>query len=56
MWYHKKFKFIRSILSKFDLKILTPPSGYDHIFQMFTIRLKNKQIRDKLHKSSISLK
>ena len=36
-------------ISKFDLKIITGPAGSDHIFQMFSIRLKNKEIRDKLH-------
>jgi perosamine synthetase len=36
-----------------DLPLLqTPiiPNGYDHIFQMYTIRLKNNEIREKLHK------
>jgi len=43
-------KYIINKLSKYvDLTILTPPSEYNHIYQMFSIRLKNKQIRDKLH-------
>jgi len=43
-------KYISSKLSKFSqLKIPSPPQGYEHIFQMYTIRLKEKEIRDKLH-------
>ena len=44
-------KFISSKLEKFD-EITTPKTldNTDHIFQMYTIRLKNKEIRDKLHK------
>jgi len=45
----KNAKSIINKISKFDLKIITPPLGYDHIYQMFSIRLKNQQIRDKLH-------
>jgi len=43
-------EYISSRLSKFS-QIITPnePSGYEHIFQMYTIRLPNKQIRDGLH-------
>jgi len=43
-------KFITSRLSKFS-QIKTPniPSNYQHIFQMYTIRLSNKKIRDDLH-------
>ena len=43
-------EYISSRLSKFS-QIITPnePSGYEHIFQMYTIRLPNKQIRDSLH-------
>ena len=44
-------KFISSKLEKFN-EITTPKTldNADHIFQMYTIRLKNKEIRDKLHK------
>jgi perosamine synthetase len=44
-------KFISSKLEKFN-EITTPKTldNTNHIFQMFTIRLKNKEIRDKLHK------
>ncbi len=44
-------KFISSKLEKFN-EITTPKTldNTNHIFQMFTIRLKNKKIRDKLHK------
>ena len=32
-------------------KRFTPsiPEGYDHIYQMYTIRLKNQKLRDDLH-------
>ncbi len=44
-------KFISSKLEKFN-EITTPKTldNTNHIFQMFSIRLKNKEIRDKLHK------
>ena len=44
-------KFISSKLEKFN-EIATPKTldNTNHIFQMYTIRLKNKEIRDKLHK------
>ena len=43
-------KYISSKLSKFN-QIKTPnaPKGYEHIYQMYTIRLNNKKIRDNLH-------
>lgn len=45
-------KSITSKLSKFNNQIIFPFSSekYENIYQMYTIRLKNKQIRDKLHK------
>jgi len=40
---------ISSRLSKYNQIILPiPPNGYDHIYQMYTIRLPNKEIRNKL--------
>lgn len=43
-------KYLSSRLSKFSqIQIPTPPSDYDHIYQMYTIRLKDKTIRDALH-------
>jgi len=50
-------KFISSKLEKFN-EITTPKTldNTNHIFQMFTIRLKNKEIRDKLHKYLITKK
>ena len=44
-------QFISSKLEKFN-EIRTPKTldNTNHIFQMYTIRLKNKEIRDKLHK------
>ena len=50
-------KFISSKLEKFN-EIIMPKTldNTNHIFQMFTIRLKNKEIRDKLHKYLITKK
>jgi len=43
-------KYLSSRLSKFrDLKTPNPPPNYEHIYQMYTIRLSNKKIRDDLH-------
>ena len=43
-------KFLSSKLSKIpEITIPTPPTGYDHIYQMYTIRLKDKHTRDGLH-------
>ncbi|RZD47105.1 MAG: DegT/DnrJ/EryC1/StrS family aminotransferase, partial [Thaumarchaeota archaeon] len=44
-------KFLSDRLQKFK-EIQTPnePSGYKHIYQMYTIRLSNSILRDKLHK------
>ena len=41
---------ISNKLKKFS-QIITPniPEGYEHIFQMYTIRLPNEQIRNNLH-------
>ena len=37
-------------MAKFkEISILDPPSGYEHIYQMFTIKLNSKKIRDGLH-------
>tara|TARA_B100001142_G_scaffold327476_2_gene385205 strand:- start:1543 stop:2697 length:1155 start_codon:yes stop_codon:yes gene_type:complete len=43
-------KYISKSLSKFS-EIITPSSdrGSEHIYQMYTIRLSSKEIRDKLH-------
>jgi len=42
--------YISSRLTKFKQIIVpNPPSGYEHIYQMYTIRLPNKQIRNELH-------
>jgi dTDP-4-amino-4,6-dideoxygalactose transaminase len=43
-------KYISQSLSKFP-EIITPSSdrGSEHIYQMYTIRLSSKKIRDKLH-------
>ena len=43
-------KYFSSRLSKFSqIKVPTPPSGYDHIYQLYTIRISDSKIRDKLH-------
>jgi len=44
-------KEISSKLSKFSqIKVPSPSVGFNHIYQMYTIRLLNKEIRDKLQK------
>lgn len=41
--------YITKKISKFsDINVPTIPEGYEHIFQMYTIRLKNKEMRDQL--------
>jgi perosamine synthetase len=43
-------KYISSRLSKFtDLKTPNSPQNYEHIYQMYTVRLVNKKMRDSLH-------
>ncbi|TLX81985.1 MAG: DegT/DnrJ/EryC1/StrS family aminotransferase [Thaumarchaeota archaeon] len=43
-------KYISSRLSKHsEIRVPTPPSGYEHIYQMYTIKLPDKKIRDDLH-------
>ena len=46
----KVANYITNKLQKFS-DIITPkiPEGHDHIYQMYTIRLPNKQIRNELH-------
>tara|TARA_B110001454_G_scaffold192694_1_gene193138 strand:+ start:208 stop:1365 length:1158 start_codon:yes stop_codon:yes gene_type:complete len=42
--------YLSSKLSKFSqIKVPLPPKNYDHIYQMYTIRLPDKDIRDSLH-------
>jgi len=37
-------------LSKFkEISTFNPPSGYEHIFQIYTIRLSSHELRNKLH-------
>jgi len=46
----KNAKQLISKLAKFkEISILDPPSGYEHIYQMFTIKLNSKKIRENLH-------
>jgi len=54
----KNAKSIISGLSKYNDEIIFPFSSekYENIFQMFTIRLKNKNIRDKLHEFLLTKK
>ena len=43
-------KYLSSKLSKHpQIKVPNPPENYEHIYQMYTIRLPNKNIRDSLH-------
>ena len=42
--------FISSKLSKHsEIRVPNPPSGHEHIYQMYTIQLESKKIRDELH-------
>jgi len=42
--------YLSSKLSKFkQIQVPKPPPGYEHIYQMYTIRLPDKEIRDSLH-------
>lgn len=46
--------YISSKLSKYsEIQVPKPPSGYEHIYQMFTIKLPEKKIRDDLHRHLI---
>lgn len=50
----KNASYLSSHLSKYDeIKIPTSPNGYEHIYQMFTIRLHDKFMRDALHQHLI---
>ncbi len=43
-------KYISSRLSKFSqIKVPNPPPGYDHIYQLYTIRMPDSKTRDELH-------
>jgi perosamine synthetase len=43
-------RFLSSKLTKIpDIKIPKPPEGYEHIYQMYCILLRDQNIRDKLH-------
>ncbi|HYL66125.1 MAG TPA: DegT/DnrJ/EryC1/StrS family aminotransferase [Nitrosopumilaceae archaeon] len=42
--------YISSRISKYpEIRVPTPPSDYEHIYQMYTIKLSDKKIRDDLH-------
>jgi len=44
-------KYLSSRLEKYDeIEIPKPPLGYEHIYQMYTIKLRNKKIRDSLQR------
>lgn len=43
-------KFLSSKLSKHpQIRVPSPPTGYEHIYQMYTIRLPDQKTRDDLH-------
>ncbi|MEE2601414.1 MAG: DegT/DnrJ/EryC1/StrS aminotransferase family protein, partial [Thermoproteota archaeon] len=43
-------QYLSSKLSKFtQIKVPTPPNSYEHIYQMYTIRLSDRITRDSLH-------
>jgi len=49
--------FITKKISKFsDIQVPKIPKGYEHVFQMYTIRLKSKEIRDQLQNHLIQKK
>ena len=53
----KNASYINSRLKKHsEIKIPIPLDGVDHIYQMYTIRLLNENMRNKLHKFLISKK
>ncbi len=44
-------KFLSSRLSKHpEIKVPSTPEGYEHIYQMYTIRVSDRETRDALHK------
>jgi len=46
----KNANYLSSRLSKHpQIKVPNPPPGYEHIYQMYTIRLQDKNTRDALH-------
>jgi perosamine synthetase len=50
-------EYLSKYLSKRpEICVPIPPEGYDHIYQMYSIRLKDKQIRDGLKKHLLNLK
>jgi len=43
-------KYISSRIKKYsEIEVPNPPPGYEHIYQMYTIKLPNKKTRDDLH-------
>jgi len=43
-------KYLNSCFSKIrEISLPIPPEGYEHVYQMYTIRLSNKEKRDQLH-------
>ena len=44
-------KYISNKLSKCkEIRLPIPPNGYEHIYQMYSIRVQNQKIRDDLQK------
>jgi len=42
--------YISSRISKYSqITVPTPPTGYEHIYQMYTVKLSDKKTRDNLH-------
>lgn len=43
-------RYLSSRLSKYaQIKVPSPPIGHEHIYQMYTVKLKDKKTRDDLH-------
>ena len=50
-------KYLNSCFSKIrEISLPIPPDGYEHVYQMYTIRLSNKEMRDKLHEFLLNKK
>ena len=50
-------KYLTSHLSKYSqIETPKPPEGYEHIYQMYTIKLKDKKIRDSIQKHLLDKK
>jgi len=50
-------KYLNSRFSKIrEISLPIPPEGYEHVYQMYTIKLPNKELRDRLHEFLLNKK